>query len=315
MTGWQLPADLTEDAWLQLGLRLGRLERVSPWWIGDWWAYAEDRSGYRKVLATVGLTSKLGRDAAVVCRRFEPSRRRDTLSFAHHREVSLLDPEPADALLDQADVRGWSARVLRAAVNRQRRGVPASLTTCSTDDLAILVASGKKFPCIYADPPWVYNNQTARAATTKHYGGMSVEELCALPIAQLAAEDGHLHLWCTNAFLFDAQRVFTAWGYEFRSVLVWVKPQMGTGNYWRVSHEFLLTGVRGNAKRFNDRSMMSWIECDRGPHSAKPEQVRMMIERASPGPYLELFGRMPVSGWTVWGDQIERDSFVRAAAE
>jgi N6-adenosine-specific RNA methylase IME4 len=80
---------------------------------------------------------------------------------------------------------------------------------------------------------------------------------------------------------------------------------MGIGNYWRLSHEFLLLGIRGDAKRFNDKSLKSWGEFERGKHSAKPDAVREMVERASSGPYLELFGRHPVKNWTVFGNQID----------
>lgn len=175
-----------------------------------------------------------------------------------------------------------------------------------TDSLEKLIAKGEKFGAIYADPPWVYDNQGTRAATGNHYTGLTVDELCNLPVSELSADDAHLHLWTTNAFLFDCQRIFDAWGFEYRSSLIWVKPQMGIGNYWRNSHEFLLTAIRGNAKRFNDRSLKSWIECDRSRHSEKPFIVRDFIKRASPGPYLEMFARTPADGWTCWGNQIER---------
>ncbi len=100
-------------------------------------------------------------------------------------------------------------------------------------------------------------------------------------------------------------------GFEFRSSFAWVKPQIGLGNYWRNSHEILLTAVRGDAKRFNDKSLKSWIEVPRGRHSAKPEQVRRLIERAGKGPRLELFARRGVAGWACWGDQIDRDLLSR----
>jgi N6-adenosine-specific RNA methylase IME4 len=173
-----------------------------------------------------------------------------------------------------------------------------------TQELFDLAASGMKFGCVYADPPWLYNNQVTRASTSNHYDGMTVEELCKLPIRDLCADDAHLHLWITNAFLFDAPKIFAAWGFEFKSTFIWVKPQMGIGNYWRNSHEQMLTAVRGDATRFDDHAMMSWTKIDRGAHSAKPEQVRNMIKRVSEGPYLELFGRRSVPGWHVFGNQI-----------
>jgi N6-adenosine-specific RNA methylase IME4 len=176
------------------------------------------------------------------------------------------------------------------------------------DDLANL--NEKKFGTIYADPPWQYGNQGTRASTGNHYNTMTLKDICAMPVESLAADNAHLHLWTTNAFLFDARAVMEAWGFEYRSVFVWVKPQMGIGNYWRVSHEFLLLGIRGNAKRFNEHNHMSWAEMDRAKHSAKPEQVRRTIERVSNGPYLELFGRKQVHGWTVFGNQVSTQNLL-----
>jgi N6-adenosine-specific RNA methylase IME4 len=182
-----------------------------------------------------------------------------------------------------------------------------SAETCAVEDLSSLAARGP-FRCLYADPPWQYGNQATRASTDNHYLTMSVEDICALPIPGLVATDAHLHLWTTNAFIFEAKRVMEAWGFEYKSCLVWVKPQMGIGNYWRVSHEFMLLGVRGDCP-FLDHSAMSWIEVERGRHSSKPEQVRALIERVSPGPRLELFGRRLSEGWAVWGNEIERSVF------
>lgn len=216
-----------------------------------------------------------------------------------------------------------TSKLLLAGEKEQARQERAAIAAngCTVDSLHAAIAAGQKFGCIYADPPWRYDNQGTRAATRNHYAeqkdenpadGMTVEQICALPVRELAADDAHLHMWTTNAFLFDAPRIFEAWGFEFRSSFVWVKPQIGIGNYWRNSHEFLLTAIRGDAKRFNDRGLQSWLQCDRGAHSAKPEQVRAMIERASHGPYLELFGRRVAEGWAVWGNQIESSLFSAA---
>lgn len=183
---------------------------------------------------------------------------------------------------------------------------PESEDGSVVDDLTNL--EQRKFGTIYADPPWQYGNQGTRASTGNHYNTMTLDDICNMPIESLAADDAHLHLWTTNAFLFDAKRVMEAWGFEYRSVFVWVKPQMGIGNYWRVSHEFLLLGIRGNAKRFNEHNHMSWGEYDRAKHSAKPEQIRQTIEKVSNGPYLELFGRKQVHGWTVFGNQVSTQS-------
>ena len=168
--------------------------------------------------------------------------------------------------------------------------------------------NGEKFACIYADPPWVYGNQGTRGSTGDHYEGLSVAEIANLPVPELAADNAHLHLWTTNAFLKDSFDIMAAWGFTYKSMFIWVKPQMGMGNYWRVSHEYMLFGLKGKLP-FQNRAQMSWAEYKRGKHSAKPEQIRAKIETVSPGPYLELFGRKKVDGWTVFGNQIDEDLF------
>lgn len=167
-----------------------------------------------------------------------------------------------------------------------------------------LVESGQKFSTIYADPPWQYGNQATRSATDGEYSTMSYEKISSLPVAKLTSENAHLHLWATNGFIHEALHLIEAWGFGYKSCFVWIKTQMGIGNYWRVSHEFLLLGVKGSLT-FADHSLISWAEAKRTRHSAKPEAVRQFIERASPPPYLELFGRRLVRGWTVFGNQIE----------
>jgi N6-adenosine-specific RNA methylase IME4 len=175
----------------------------------------------------------------------------------------------------------------------------------TVDSLAPLVAAGRRFGCIYADPPWRYGNQATRAATDNHYPTMTVEEIAALPVGDLAAPQSHLWLWTTTAFLEDALGLIRTWGFEFKSDYVWVKPQYGLGNYLRKAHEYLLLGVRGGLVG-RAKDVRSWGEFERGGHSAKPERIRTgVVEAISPGPYLELFGRKTVPGWTVGGNQIE----------
>ena len=197
--------------------------------------------------------------------------------------------------------------VTRIVGKRQRKvGVATIAEHASIQSASLGALSGMKFGTVYADPPWLYGNQGTRGSTGDHYVGMTVPEICELPVRDLVADNAHLHLWTTNAFLFDAKSVMEAWGFEYRSCFVWVKPQMGMGNYWRVSHEFMLFGIRGRAP-FASRSLMSWAEYPRGRHSAKPEPVRSLIEKASPGPYLEMFARRPANGWTVWGNEVASD--------
>jgi N6-adenosine-specific RNA methylase IME4 len=266
---------------------------------------------YSQALEVTGLSQETLQNVKWVASRFDSSRRHEELTFGHHQEVASLTPAQANAILARAAAEQLSTRDVRNLARQSKAAAAigaevASDECCTTADLEALV--GTKFGTIYADPPWGYDNQGTRAATSNHYGTMSVEEIAALPIAPLAADQAHLWLWTTNAFLFECPRLFAAWGFEFKSSYVWVKPQIGIGNYLRNSHEFLLLAVRGGLTGLA-RDVRSWGEFDRTEHSAKPEKIRAdVLEKLSPGPRLELFGRKPVPGWTVWGNQIRRSS-------
>ena len=173
---------------------------------------------------------------------------------------------------------------------------------CSVEQLDDLRGGG--FGCVLVDPPWPYEQDNLRGSAQNHYNTMSVAEIAALPVGELVASKAHLHLWTTSSFLVEALEVMGGWGFEYKSQLVWTKPTMGMGKYWRMSHEILLLGVRGSLQ-FRDNSQMSWQEHPRGRHSEKPSAFREMVEKVSPGPYLELFARQKVDGWTVWGNEVD----------
>jgi len=184
-----------------------------------------------------------------------------------------------------------------------------------------------KFSTFVVDPPWRYGNTSTRNAAENHYPTMSIEELCDLDVVpNSAAEQAHLYLWTTSSHLPEAFKVMGAWGFTYKTYLVWVKPQMGMGNYFRVSTELVLFGVRGEM-RTQCRDEMNYFIEDRTKHSAKPPTFLDLVEKASPGPYLELFSRCfddiaagsgdmlaadietgclcskHREGWSVWGNQ------------
>lgn len=173
-----------------------------------------------------------------------------------------------------------------------------------------------KFSTFVADPPWRYGNTSTRGAAQKHYETMSIEELCALDVVPVrAADEAHLYLWTTAGHLPNAFDVMTAWGFDYKTYLVWCKPQIGMGNYFRISTELVLFGVKGSM-RTQARDIRNWFELPRKKHSAKPPEFHDMVQKASPGPYLELFSRCNADhmltgcrcskcrlGWSVWGDQ------------
>lgn len=177
-------------------------------------------------------------------------------------------------------------------------------------DLCSLAVAGYRFPTVVADPPWRYTNTASRGAAENHYPTMTLERICAEPVSQIAEDNAHLHLWTTNAFLEEAFTVIRAWGFTYKSCLVWVKPTIGMGNYWRVSHEFLLFAIRGRL-RFGRNDVPSWKQARRSRHSSKPFCFRDLIEQVSPGPYLEVYGREehPSTDWTIYGNQVERRLF------
>lgn len=167
-----------------------------------------------------------------------------------------------------------------------------------------LIESGQKFATIYADPPWQYGNQGTRAATNNHYPTMPIGDIEALPVKDIAEDKALLFLWTTNGFLADAlNRIIPAWGFTFKSSMVWVKPQMGIGNYVRNAHEFLLIANRGGLLP-NGKSQISWVNASREKHSKKPDVFRDTVARLSPGPRLEMFARQTYEGWHSWGNQI-----------
>jgi N6-adenosine-specific RNA methylase IME4 len=234
--------------------------------------------------------------------------------FALTRDASDIDAYLAtllDHLCDRIQAFDRSAQlILFATDNGRAKSTLRPAGGMIVGDLHSLIADARKFPTVCADPPWQYDNEASRGAAVNHYPTMSLDAICGEPVGKLAAENAHLHLWTTSGFLPDAFRVIEAWGFQYKSCLVWIKSDIGMGNYWRLSHEYLLLGVRGGLT-FRDRTLPSWVQAERTIHSRKPAIFRALIERVSPGPYLELYGReeLPDSGWTVYGNQVERRFF------
>lgn len=179
---------------------------------------------------------------------------------------------------------------------------------CIPSDLSTL--SG--YQTIYADPPWQYGNQGTRAATDDHYKTMTVAQICALPISTVASDEALLWLWTTSGFLRESFDVIEAWGFTYKACWVWVKPQMGLGNYGRISTEFLMVGSRGGLIP-DAKGDKNYLVAKRGKHSSKPDEFRTIVERISPSPRIELFAREARPGWTAWGNEIDRQKFLEAA--
>lgn len=230
------------------------------------------------------------------------------IARAFRRRKQPLDDEAGRAAVaewvERCEAERWTVQQLRRALAGPRaEEVDGPAPQGGTvEDLHALVAEGHRFGTVYADPPWPFD-RSPRGAASRHYPTMPLAEIEALPVRELAAADAHCHLWVPHSFLPDAFRALAVWGFEYRSIFVWAKGKIGTGYYWRAATEFLLLGVRGECP-FRDHSIRNWQELPRGAHSAKPEEVRRLIERVSPGPRLELFARQQAEGWTCWGGEI-----------
>jgi N6-adenosine-specific RNA methylase IME4 len=185
-------------------------------------------------------------------------------------------------------------------------------------DGLLAFAAGQSFSTILADPPWRFTNRTGKMAPEhrrlSRYRTMTIEEIASLPVAQIAAPIAHLYLWVPNALLPWGLQVMDAWGFDYKSNLIWHKLRKdggsdgrGVGFYFRNVTEILLFGIRGkNARTLAPgRRQVNYIGSQKREHSRKPDEQYSIIEACSPGPYLELFARGARRGWAAWGNQAD----------
>lgn len=186
----------------------------------------------------------------------------------------------------------------------------------------------QKFGTIMADPPWQFQNKTGKVAPEhrrlNRYATMTLDDICAMPVADLADDPAHLYLWVPNALLPEGLKVMAAWGFQYKSNIVWEKIRKdggpdgrGVGFYFRNVTEILLFGTRGKAARTLQpgRTQVNYFEAKepdgdivktrKREHSRKPDEQYKIIESCSWGPYLELFARGERPGWSVWGNQAD----------
>jgi N6-adenosine-specific RNA methylase IME4 len=182
----------------------------------------------------------------------------------------------------------------------------------------LLAANGQRFKTILADPPWRFTNRTGKMAPEhrrlSRYDTMTLEDIAALPVPLVSADPAHLYLWVPNALLPEGIQVLRAWGFEYKSNIVWHKIRKdggsdgrGVGFYFRNVTELVLFGVRGkNARTLAPgRRQVNMVQTQKREHSRKPDELYPIIEACSPGPYLELFARGPRKNWSVFGNQAE----------
>ncbi len=170
---------------------------------------------------------------------------------------------------------------------------------------------------ILADPPWRFQNRTGKMAPEHlrlaRYETMRLQEIEALPVEALCADKTHLYLWVPNALLAEGLAVMKAWGFEYKTNIVWLKTRKdggpdgrGVGFYFRNVTEMVLFGIRGKDNRTLSpgRRQVNLIAERKREHSRKPDQLYEIIEECSPGPWIELFARSEREGWHQWGDEL-----------
>jgi N6-adenosine-specific RNA methylase IME4 len=178
--------------------------------------------------------------------------------------------------------------------------------------------TGQQFGTILADPPWRFQNRTGKVAPEhrrlSRYGTMSLDEIRTLPVQEFLQPKSHVYLWVPNALLPEGISVLEAWGFQYKTNLVWHKVRKdggsdgrGVGFYFRNVTELILFGVRGrDARTFSPgRRQVNYLASQKREHSRKPDELYEIIEACSPGTYLELFARGQRANWQVWGNQAE----------
>ena len=184
----------------------------------------------------------------------------------------------------------------------------------------IKYTQGKKYKTIYADPPWQFQNRTGKVAPEhkrlNRYPTMKLADIMKLPVGDVADEKSHLYLWVPNALLPEGLQVMEAWGFEYKTNLIWEKTRKdgepdgrGVGFYFRNVTEILLFGIKGEKNRTLDpgRSQVNLIRAMKKEHSRKPEEFIDLIEKCSNAPYLEVFARGNRDSWDMWGNQATED--------
>lgn len=183
----------------------------------------------------------------------------------------------------------------------------------ATDDLVERVQG--RYATILADPPWQFQNRTGKMAPEHRrllrYPTMELQEIKELPVQHLTAAQSHLYLWVPNALLTEGLEVMKAWGFTYKTNLVWYKIRKdggpdgrGVGFYFRNVTELILFGVRGSMRTLKPgRTQVNLVSTRKREHSRKPDELYDLIEGCSPGPYLELFARFKRDGWNQWGNE------------
>jgi len=284
-------------------------EKASPFWVAALWNYADGREDWKHELhqalgdAGSSIALKTLQNYGAIDKAVTPKAKALAPSIAHADVVAKLDPDEQVRWMDKAKSEEMTVRDLRMEVRaeKRRRVIEGQATLEGM------------YRVVYADPPWLYGDSAPTSdgslgKAERHYPGMTIEELCKLPVASHVLPDAVLFLWCTSPMLLTnpgPREVIEAWGFEYKTGAVWDKVLGNFGHYFHVQHEHLLVCTRGSCLPDAPTPQPKSVQTERRSdvHSAKPESFRKIIEKLYIyGPFLELFGRERVEGWDVFGN-------------
>lgn len=319
--GTQVTRASTKTEWETYGEILRRVDEAKQWAIGDWLVDGKQHYGdglYKRAAEITGQAEQTLRLHASMASQFELLMRLNTLSYQHHREVASIkqiaededgklylsdepDRDKIATLLAEAEKRGWSVVELRERVREYKEWQRKHIAAANEPE---------KYAIIYADPPWQYNSGDQHGTEEQdtvlgtHYPSMSLDDICDLPEANLAATDCVLFLWATSPTLEEALQVLRAWGFKYKASMIWDKVAHNVGHYVSVRHELLLIATKGQPPKVPKLVDSVYVE-ERGEHSRKPEYFRDLIDELYPeGRRIELFCRGPAKdGWDAWGNE------------
>ena len=279
--------DISFDEWMGIGNFLKQVNKCVLWWLGDWLNFGENKYGekYSQALEETDYSYSGLSNAAWVANKIETSRRRENLSWSHHAEVAGLSEEKQDIFLGKALDKTLSVMDLRKEIKRPNDSIP------------IKDIPKGQYNLIYCDPPWRYEFPISDSRKIEN----QYPTLTLLEIKELnppAADNSVLLMWATAPKLYEALEVMSSWGFNYRSCAVWDKEKMGMGYWFRIQHELLLVGIKGEfSPPIEKNRIRSIISEPRGKHSQKPMVIYSIIENMFPeSKKIELFARQKRKG-------------------
>jgi len=283
----------------------GKIKDKAMVYIGDLAVIAEQKGFikngqeskfYEKVAERTGLKKKSIREAKLVMKNINLSNRLDRCGIRHYQLVYQLPSGQQKEILHRCIKENWSTKKLKNEVFKLKPD-PA-MPSC-------------KYQVIYADPPWAYDSEQSTKEVSKHYRTMELEDIIkkSEDVKKIADKNCVLYLWATTGRLDWAFPVIDAWGFKYKTSMIWDKIEHNLGHYCSARHEILLIAGKGkstpqDSKLANSIDSVQSIKKSK-IHSKKPDKFYEIIEKLYPkANKLEMYGREKRPGWTVWGDEV-----------